>query len=124
MTLMTARLGSWDGFIRLWKLDAKLKSFEPLGNPIAIEGIVNSLQLMQLPSKTLANAPWTRQPVEPMSNGTPSVANGTHAASKAEADSKMVILVAAIGQEPRFGRWITVREGAKNCGLVVPLRLG
>lgn len=43
--------------------------------------------------------------------------NGT-AAGK---ESRVVLVVAAIGQEPRTGRWVTVREGVKNCALVVPL---
>ncbi|WFD32734.1 pre-rRNA processing protein [Malassezia sp. CBS 17886] len=37
--------GSWDGRIRLWKLDGGLRAFRPLFE-IAAPGIVNSLQLM------------------------------------------------------------------------------
>jgi hypothetical protein len=34
------------------------------------------------------------------------------------------LLVAGVGQEPRLGRWLKVNTGgAKNCALVVPLRV-
>lgn len=52
-----------------------------------------------------------------MTNGVPHGTNGI-----AGKDSKVVLVVAAIGQEPRTGRWLAVREGgAKNCAIVVAL---
>lgn len=75
--------GSWDGFIRLWKLDRALRTFSPLFVLPAV-GFVNSLHLSS--AKT----------------------------------SKEVILAAALGQEPRLGRWMRKKE-ARNVALVVKL---
>ena len=33
-----------------------------------------------------------------------------------------ILLVAGVGQEPRLGRWVTVKEdGARNCAVVMAL---
>lgn len=52
-------------------------------------------------------------------NGNGVVDNGKDKDSK----TGMVLVVAAIGQEPRTGRWVRVGDGAKNCGVVVPLQV-
>ena len=39
------------------------------------------------------------------------------------ARTREIVLVAAIGQEPRLGRWIRLKEGVKNGALVVHLQL-
>jgi ribosomal RNA-processing protein 9 len=64
--------GSWDGSIRLWALDANLRSFTPAGT-IPLQGFVNGLQIL------------------PTAN--PDVAD----------------LAAAVGREPRLGRWISTK---------------
>jgi len=91
--------GSWEGDIRIWKIDAKLNSFSLVGK-ISAPGVVNSLQLLMMPkgfSKTIA---W-----------------GSSASSQA---AKELVLVAGLGQEHKLGRWLTVKEGgAVNQGLVV-----
>jgi ribosomal RNA-processing protein 9 len=93
------KLGSWEGDIRIWKIDAKLNSFSLVGK-ISAPGVVNSLQLLTMPkgfSKTIA---W-----------------GSSASSQA---AKELVLVAGLGQEHKLGRWLTVKEGgAVNQGLVV-----
>jgi ribosomal RNA-processing protein 9 len=81
---------------------------------ISIQGIVNSLQVVQVPKNVVSKAVWYADGT----NGVPHGVNGT-----AGKESKVVLVVAAIGQEPRTGRWLSVREGAKNCGLVVPLQI-
>lgn len=70
--------GSWDGFIRIWTIDASFRSFEAIMT-IPAAGFVNGLQLMTLPAK--------------------SVPLGEHKAQ--------IILAAAISSEPRLGRWFT-----------------
>ena len=91
---------------------------------IPIQGIVNALQIVQTPSDAVTDAAWMKGAEEEL-NGKPiTQTNGSHANGvDSGKGSKMVLVVAAIGQEPRTGRWLRVGEGAKNCGLVVPLRI-
>ena len=95
------KLGSWEGDIRIWKIDSKLNSFSLVGK-ISAPGVVNSLQLLTVPkgfSKTIA---WGSSP--------------------SQAAKKELLLVAGLGQEHRLGRWLTVKEGgAVNQALVVVL---
>jgi ribosomal RNA-processing protein 9 len=82
------QLGSWEGDIRIWKIDAKLNSFSLVGK-ISAPGVVNSLQLLTAPkgfSKTIA---W-----------------GSQATTEVG-----FVMVAGLGQEHRLGRWLTVKEG-------------
>jgi ribosomal RNA-processing protein 9 len=96
--------GSWDGSIRFWKIADDIRSFTSIGELPAI-GCVNSLQLLQLPK--------SRKQIT--SNGAESTA-----AAKGGAKQAGVMLVAALGQEPKFGRWKSIRE-AKNVALVVSI---
>ncbi|KZS87993.1 WD40 repeat-like protein [Sistotremastrum niveocremeum HHB9708] len=102
----TIASGSWDGEIRLWKLDEKLKSLSAMGT-IGAMGFVNSLQLISVPGSYIDEAAWARPPSPPSSPPSTSV----------------VLLSAALGQEPRLGRWMRMsgEEGARNVALVVAL---
>lgn len=98
--------GSWDGDVRLWKLDAKLKSFSLVGT-IPAPGVVNSLQLITPPRGTIEAASWTG-------------ADGKKNGRRPKVDP--IMLVAGMGQEHRFGRWLSVKgDGAVNGALVVAL---
>ncbi|KAG2034445.1 WD40 repeat-like protein [Suillus americanus] len=94
--------GSWDGDVRFWKLDQKLRSFSLIGS-IPAPGVVNSLQLLVLPKGALDNASWrekeqrppTKSPVQP------------------------TLLVVGSGQEHRLGRWLNMKgEGVTNATTV------
>ncbi len=52
--------GSWEGDIRLWKLDSKLKSFSLVGTMPAL-GVVNSLQFVSPPKSFFDAAAWTKE---------------------------------------------------------------
>lgn len=112
-------LGSWDGEIKLWALSPTLKSFSFVAS-IPAAGVVNSLQLLAVPHGKLKTDDWQR--VVPESDGMDVEDN-----SAAEKPSKRaripadVLLVAAMGREPRLGRWIKVKDGAKNGTLLVHL---
>ncbi|CAG7850428.1 Uncharacterized WD repeat-containing protein C2E1P5.05 [Serendipita indica DSM 11827] len=109
--------GSWDGHIRLWQLDPKLKSFSALATTIPVCGVVNSLQVVQVPRQSVMNASW-------MATAHSGLRTNGHGRGKSAVDqAKSVLVVAAIGQEPRTGRWIKVGGEAKNCGVVVPLEI-
>ncbi|KAJ7671117.1 hypothetical protein B0H14DRAFT_3538274 [Mycena olivaceomarginata] len=53
--------GSWEGHIRIWKLDAKLKSFALIGT-VPAPGVINSLQLLSPPKEFFLDAQWMSTP--------------------------------------------------------------
>jgi len=107
------RLGSWDGQIRLWKVDPKMKSFSPMGS-FPVPGVINSLQFVSPGKGSLDGASWAW-----MQTGTDAPLNASGASMK---KSGPILLVAGVGQEPRLGRWVAVKEdGARNCSIVMAL---
>ncbi|KAJ6624697.1 WD40-repeat-containing domain protein [Mycena sp. CBHHK59/15] len=94
--------GSWEGDIRIWKLDAKLKSFALVGT-VPAPGVVNSLQFLSPPKEFFAEAEWA-QPRE--------------STAKRKIDGG-ALLVAGLGQEHRLGRWLSLKEGVVNGAIVV-----
>ncbi|KAF8809411.1 WD40 repeat-like protein [Phlegmacium glaucopus] len=100
--------GSWEGDIRIWRLDSKLNSFSLVGK-IPAPGVVNSLQLLILPkgfSKTIA---WGSSSSHPALEPT-----------KKEPNARPFLLVAGLGQEHRLGRWLKIKDGgAVNEAMVV-----
>jgi ribosomal RNA-processing protein 9 len=83
--------GSWDGQIKLWKLDQKLKSFSLVGC-VNAPGVINSIQLLSVPKGVTYS--W------------------------GETKKGSVLLVAGVGQETRMGRWIVIKgSGSFNGSL-------
>ncbi|TBU38033.1 WD40-repeat-containing domain protein [Dichomitus squalens] len=106
--------GSWNGEIRLWKLDAKLKSFSLVGSLLAL-GVVNSLQFISPPQAFYTSALWTSPEGD---SETLAQIHGKHV----KAGTSSVLLVAGVGQEMRAGRWICKKgEGYVNGALVFAL---
>lgn len=104
--------GSWEGDIRLWKLDAKLKSFALIGT-VPAPGVVNSLQLISAPQDAFPPTSWAC----PRPSGEPAMAQRNSASS-----SKVILLVAGMGQEHRLGRWMRLKgDGIVNGTIVVAL---
>jgi len=90
--------GSWDGDVRLWKLDQKLRSFSLVGSIPAL-GVVNSLQLLTLPKGALDNASWREKKQRPPT----------------KSSVRPALLVVGLGQEYRLGRWLSLKgEGTTN----------
>jgi len=96
--------GSWEGDIRIWKLDSKLKSFSQVGT-VSAPGIINSLQLLSPPKGFFQDVTWIT-----------ARSNEAHAQTV-----QPILLVAGIGQEHRLGRWLTVKEGVVNGTVVYAL---
>ncbi|KAJ7262330.1 WD40-repeat-containing domain protein [Mycena haematopus] len=94
--------GSWEGHIRIWKLDAKLKSFALVGT-VPAPGVVNSLQLLSPPNEFLSNAQWICTPKS----------------TAKRKNNGITLLVAGLGQEHRLGRWLSIKDGVVNGALVV-----
>ncbi|EIN14441.1 WD40 repeat-like protein [Punctularia strigosozonata HHB-11173 SS5] len=99
--------GSWEGSIRLWKLDrsSKFRSFSLVAQ-VPAPGFVNSIQLLSIPKGALDEASWTRKAE----------------LDKNEASTPVALLVAGMGQEPRLGRWMQLKgEGITNSTIVMVL---
>ncbi|EIM24249.1 WD40 repeat-like protein [Wallemia mellicola CBS 633.66] len=90
--------GSYDGWIRIWKLDKQLKSFEKL-TEIEAKGFINSLQIIQPP------------------RGIINLSNEERETSKKSTDE--LVIVAATGQEPRMGRWTKLPSSQAKNAIVV-----
>ncbi|CAE6461084.1 unnamed protein product [Rhizoctonia solani] len=113
--------GSWDGMIRLWKLDIKARSFSALAE-IRAPGFINSLQLVLPPRDTALTHTWgvTSDPTPTTNGDTEIVPKLPPGRTRDE-----VLLVAAVAQEPRLGRWLRLHgNGEKNSALVVALPRG
>lgn len=97
--------GSWDGQIRLWKIDERVKSFSLLTS-IPAPGYINSLQLI---------SPSLRSTV-PQSERT---TNGP----KEGKQEKSLVIIASTAKEPRLGRWMRTKDGREGAIVVViPLK--
>ncbi|KAJ3491999.1 hypothetical protein NLI96_g303 [Meripilus lineatus] len=110
--------GSWDGEIRLWKVDSKLRSFTLVGS-ISAPGVVNTLQLFSLPRDVVQNLSWASS-ASGLESSMPQV-NGKSGVpgSGSTAGQKSIVLVAGVGQETKFGRWVTRKgEGVLNGALI------
>ncbi|KAI0672519.1 WD40-repeat-containing domain protein [Trametes maxima] len=106
--------GSWDGDVRLWKLDPKLKGFSLVGTVAAL-GVVNSLQFLTPPREFTGAAPWASSPDTPAEDPE---TNG----KRAKKSGSPVLLVAGVGQETRLGRWVQRKgEGHVNGAVVFAL---
>jgi ribosomal RNA-processing protein 9 len=120
--MLPLNTGSWEGDIRIWKLDSKLKSFSLIGS-IPASGVVNSLQLISPTKEFLENAPWaTPTPITAADHSISLVPEATNVLVKRKTTGgSPLLLVAGLGQEHRLGRWLTVKEGVVNGALVVAL---
>jgi len=101
--------GSWEGDIRIWKLDPKLKHFSLVGK-VPAPGVINSLQLLTVAKGFIKEATWAGEMVR---SGDALIRQ-----PKALAVAPF-LLVAGIGQEPKLGRWIKVKEGGAKNGTLV-----
>ncbi|KAG6819865.1 hypothetical protein H0H93_007850 [Arthromyces matolae] len=106
--------GSWEGVIRIWKLDSRLKSFSLMGT-LPAPGVVNSIQLLSPPAEFFKRATW----VSP--SATENDVQEEPVTSKAKSGPQQILLVAGMGQEPRLGRWLHLKEGVTNGTIVVAL---
>ncbi|KAG5644834.1 hypothetical protein DXG03_007559 [Asterophora parasitica] len=108
--------GSWEGDIRIWKLDSKLKSFALVGT-VPAPGVVNSLQLLSPPKDFFDRSTWTTS--KTLTDG--STRDDSLTISHKKGDVQPILLVAGLGQEHRLGRWLNVKEGVVNGSIVVAL---
>ena len=102
----------------MWKVDSKLKSFSLIRSIPAL-GVVNSLQILQCPHNIVSQFSWQGNGDI---NGATAVTINGHSAIKQSSPTD-AILVAGVGQEVRFGRWVQKKgDGVLNGALVVILQ--
>ncbi|KDQ12417.1 hypothetical protein BOTBODRAFT_112892 [Botryobasidium botryosum FD-172 SS1] len=100
--------GSWDGLIRLWKVDSSARSFSPV-RAIPAPGFINSLQFIHPLTTALGGASWTG-------------ARSSESGSGSRENERDIVLVAGTSQEPRLGRWMRLKgDGVRNGALVLAL---
>ncbi|KAG6853404.1 hypothetical protein C0991_004737 [Blastosporella zonata] len=107
--------GSWEGDIRIWKLDPKLKSFSLVGT-IAAPGVVNSLQFLSPPTEFFSRSPWINA-----STAESDMQEDDLVPRQRKGGVQPILLVAGMGQEHRLGRWLSVKDGVVNGSIVVAL---
>lgn len=120
----TTPSGSWEGDIRLWKLDSKQRSFTLIGT-VSAPGFVNSLQFVSPPRDSLHDYSWA-QPDNAQKDAHPEPVPQTNGSTEphpvaARGQAESLLLVAGMGQEPRLGRWMRLKEGAVNGARVFAL---
>ncbi|KWU47089.1 WD40 repeat-like protein, partial [Rhodotorula sp. JG-1b] len=115
--------GSWDGEIRLWKIDERLRSFSPL-TTISAPGFVNSIQLVApslRPTKESQQAAVSVQ----AGKGRKTSDSDAEAAGLSSTTSprKNLLVVAATSKEPRLGRWMRFKEAKDGAVVaVIPMQ--
>ncbi|KAF8060910.1 WD40-repeat-containing domain protein [Lyophyllum atratum] len=108
-------LGSWEGNVRIWKLDPKLKSFSLIGS-IPAPGVVNSLQLLSPPKEFFERSPWMKSSRLSTGGDSPPEVSVSR-----KGGAPATLLIAGMGQEHRLGRWLSVKEGVANGTIIVAL---
>ncbi|KAG8999140.1 pre-rRNA processing protein [Tulasnella sp. JGI-2019a] len=116
--------GSWDGCVRLWRLDESNKSFSAIGT-LPAPGFINSLQMISPPPGSLDPAAWVHR--KPDSQAMVEVEGEEPMAISMPAPPKPGVvqddrqhhcmIVAACAQEPRLGRWMRISgegTGSRN----------
>jgi len=111
--------GSYDGAIRLWKLTSsskkntenQLSSFTLLST-IPCAGVINSLQFVTPEEGFWPGSEWAFADRRLLSSRKPRQTSESDAAGsrKRNADARPILLIASIGQEHRFGRWVGVKQ--------------
>ncbi|KAG0662521.1 pre-rRNA processing protein [Rhodotorula mucilaginosa] len=114
--------GSWDGEIRLWKIDERLRSFSPL-TTISAPGFVNSIQLVApslRPTKESQQSAVSAQAGKGRKTDSDAEAAGL---SSTTSPRKNLLVVAATSKEPRLGRWMRFKEAKDGAVVaVIPMQ--
>ncbi|GAA5872117.1 hypothetical protein JCM3774_002279 [Rhodotorula dairenensis] len=113
--------GSWDGQIRLWKIDERLRSFSPLAT-IPAPGFVNSIQLVAPSLRPTRESQQSAVSVQ-AGKGSKKGSHDAEAAGSADAARKNLLVVAATSKEPRLGRWMRFKDAKDGAVVaVIPMQ--
>ncbi|KAI5121593.1 hypothetical protein M0805_009464 [Coniferiporia weirii] len=113
--------GSWSSDIRLWKLSVnpsqKSRAFSlSLIGTLPAPGIINSLQILTVPRASAESWKWlnTKQ-LQAKGDSADAAVDYLPAKAKGREEKESLLIIAGLGQEPRLGRWMTVKgDGAVN----------
>lgn len=106
--------GSWDGSIRLWKIDERIRSFS-LMTTIDAPGFVNSLQIIAPSLRPTRENHLPRLDAKKKKKDEEESGNGP--------ESKNLVVVAGVAKEPRLGRWMRLKEGREGAIVaVIPMQ--
>jgi len=104
--------GSWDGYVRAWRITQDKRRIESLG---AIGAVENSLENM-LESEGLSSESLSSSALKAMRDGTETagkvrgVINDLAVVDRGERGKDGLLVVAGVGKEHRLGRWREVTE--------------
>lgn len=111
--------GSWDGFVRAWKVSDDKRSLVPLGPLGCVEGTVEKmLDSEGLSSDSLANGALDAmaEALERQQGAARGVINDLAIFERGERGKDGIAVVVALGKEHRLGRWTQVK--GKNGAVV------
>jgi ribosomal RNA-processing protein 9 len=110
--------GSWDGYVRVWKISQDKRRIEPLGRLGCVESSVDNL----LDEFGLSSAALSHSALRAVSDGTEAhgvvsgIVNDLAIVDRGERAKDGVLVIAAVGKEHRLGSWKVMEEeqGGKN----------
>lgn len=111
--------GSWDGYVRAWRLSADKRRIEPLGRLGCVESSVDHL----LDEFGLSSSSLSSSALQAMKDGTEThgavsgIVNDLAIADIGERAKDGLLVIAAVGKDHRLGRWKEFEAG-KNYSVI------
>jgi ribosomal RNA-processing protein 9 len=111
--------GSWDGYVRVWKLSPDKRRIEALGRLGCVESSVATL----LDDYGLNSSSLSNDALQAIEDGTQrhgvvqGVVNDLAIVDRGERAKDGVLVLAAVGKDHRLGRWQVMDHG-KNCSVL------
>lgn len=105
--------GSWDGYVRAWKISQDKRRIEPLGAVGAVGQSVDAL----LEKEGLSSESLSHDALEAIKSGAAGqrriqgIVNDLAIIDRGDRGRDGVLVAAAVGKEHRFGRWKEVLDG-------------
>lgn len=118
--------GSWDGYIRAWRITPDKRRIEALGRVGCVEASIEE----SLRDAGLSSSSISRSALQALEEGSSKygeaagVVNDLAIADAGERASDGIIIVAAMGKSHRMGRWMESKDGKNNAILFEVPRKG
>lgn len=102
--------GSWDGYLRVWKISQDRRRIEALGAVGVVDSGVNGI-----PTLESSTAESTVNGIAASENNrSHGIINGLSLAEVGERGRETILVAAAVGREHRFGRWKQFEDGKNH----------
>ncbi|KAM3414512.1 hypothetical protein BST61_g9671 [Cercospora zeina] len=111
--------GSWDGYVRVWRLSLDKRRIEPLGRVGCVESSVENL----LDEFGLSSAALSKSALQAVTDVTEKhgvvsgIVNDLAIVDRGERAKNGVLVLAAVGKEHRLGSWKVQDDGKNYCVL-------